>query len=63
MQRKVKQTKPRKRIRAVTTKGIQPFTERPSERAESSNGEGKDASDLFSYFTANIIREEKLFTR
>lgn len=63
MQKKTKQTKSGKRVKSASNKGIQPFTERPSERDDNPNSKGKDASDLFSYFTANIIREEKLFTR
>ncbi len=62
MEKKIKQTKPKKRANPGN-KGITPFTERPSERDGSASAEGKEASDLFSYFTANIIKEEKLFTR
>jgi hypothetical protein len=46
--------------------GIVPFTERPSEeRSQAAPGTqgGLHASELFSLFTANIIKEEKLFTR
>jgi len=57
-------------LRAVVRKtkgGIMPFTERPSED-NSSEGAGKSkekmhASELFSQFTANIIKEEKIFVR
>ena len=45
---------------------ILPFTERPSEPA-GTPGKGKTAelaaSDLFSLFTADIIKEEVVFTR
>ena len=56
MQKKTKQGKGKKR-EWITDKGLRPFTERPSQP------EGKEVSELFSYFTANIIREEKQFTR
>ena len=56
MQKKAKPMKDKKRV-WVSDKGLTPFTERPSQR------EDKEVSELFSYFTANIIREEKLFTR
>ena len=52
MQKKTKQGKGKKR-EWITDKGLRPFTERPSQP------EGKEVSELFSYFTANIIREEK----
>ena len=56
MQKKVKSTRDKKRVR-VSDKGLKPFTERPSDR------DGREVTELFSYFTANIIKEEKLFTR
>jgi hypothetical protein len=56
MQKKAKQKRDKKRV-GVSDKGLRPFTERPSQR------DGKEVSQLFCYFTANIIREEKLFTR
>lgn len=55
------------RIKKAKARGILPFTERPSEEQSSKNVAGaKDnlgASDLFSLFTADIIKEGKLFTR
>lgn len=47
--------------------GILPFTQKPSNnhfdvKEENSNDEMK-ASDLFSLFTADIIKEEVIFTR
>mgnify|MGYP007115600797 CR=1 FL=1 len=47
--------------------GILPFTEKPSnkhlsERTENAKDE-INASDLFSLFTADIIKEEIIFTR
>ena len=46
--------------------GILPFVERPSEERSqggSTSRDGLEASELFSLFTANIIKEQKLFTR
>lgn len=47
--------------------GVVPFTEKPAndyftEKKENGKGEIK-ASDLFSFFTADIIKEETVFTR
>ncbi len=52
-----------KRIRVVE---VLPFTERPPENMIDRFGEKSDgicAVELFSLFTADIIKEEKLFTR
>ena len=47
--------------------GILPFTEKPSDKyLEQKEESGKNeiqACDLFSYFTADIIKEERIFTR
>ena len=50
------------------TEGILPFAEKPSSNTYLGKKEeiGKNdiqASDLFSYFTADIIKEEVIFTR
>ena len=56
-------------LRAVVRKtksGIMPFTEQPSVDTSLDNKEKKDklaATELFSQFTANIIKEEKIFVR
>ena len=56
-------------LKHVTISGILPFTEEPSEERKSDAGDSKEsdgrigASDLFSMFTANIIKEEVVFTR
>ncbi|MGZ5191354.1 MAG: hypothetical protein ACXWWD_07135 [Chitinophagaceae bacterium] len=66
MKRAEKQAeKPIRKSKYTTGKGILPFMERPS---EVSVNKGRDnvslaAADLFSLFTADIIREQKLFTR
>lgn len=47
--------------------GILPFTEKPSNNysneKEQHPMDGFQASELFSFFTANIIKEEVTFTR
>ena len=47
--------------------GILPFTEKPSnsylEQKEENNKSDIQACDLFSFFTADIIKEEVIFTR
>jgi hypothetical protein len=49
------------------TDGVLPFTEKPSntylEQKEETGKNDIQASDLFSYFTADIIKEEVIFTR
>jgi hypothetical protein len=54
-------------IKKVSTDTMRPFTERPSaERYTEKSADNKVrlcADDLFSIFTANIIKEEVTFTR
>ncbi len=59
MKNKTKQEKAGTAIKTKMPKGITTFTEKPSEREKQSN----EAFDLFSRFTADIIKEEKLFVR
>lgn len=50
----------------VTRAGIVPFTEHPDEERSGSNNSHEtkiNAAELFSFFTANIIKEEVVFTR
>ena len=48
----------------VKMQSIKPFAEKPStDRDLVKKKEELGASDLFSLFTANIIREEVIFTR
>ena len=45
---------------------IVPFTERPSDARSAAESNSRDklvAADLFSLFTADIIKEQKIFTR
>lgn len=54
-------------VSVVATNAIVPFAEKPSEKKYDSTGEenkkGLAASDLFSIFTADIIRQDVVFTR
>ena len=52
-------------VKPATARGILPFKERPSKPpADAQDGKANlAASELFSLFTADIIREQKLFTR
>ncbi|MGZ8509134.1 MAG: hypothetical protein ACXWWD_12345 [Chitinophagaceae bacterium] len=54
-------------VKKTLLTGILPSSERPSEQpAAYHHGRGKTglaASDLFSLFTADIIKEQKIFTR
>ena len=53
-------------VKHVTRETILPFTEKPSVEHEDEEKNAKEklcASDLFSLFTADIIKEEVVFTR
>jgi hypothetical protein len=57
-----------KKSNTVRRDGILPFTERPShnlqKKEEPANRDDEiNASELFSLFTANIIKEKIIFTR
>lgn len=54
-----KQVRTEKQPKSLMPKGIKSFTEKPADREASS----KEAFELFTRFTAEIIREEKLFLR
>lgn len=61
-----KETKLVSILKHVKQNGFLPFTEKPSVERDFEKEEEKDslnASDLFSIFTANIIKEEVIFTR
>jgi hypothetical protein len=59
MKNKLKQEKAGKQIKTRLPKGIKSFTEKPSGKEAHSD----EAADLFSKFTADIIKQEKLFVR
>ena len=65
--KKITSPKLRISIQKSLVEGILPFTQKPSNnhfnvKEESTNDDMK-ACDLFSLFTANIIKEEVVFTR
>jgi hypothetical protein len=59
MKDKLKQVRTDKQEHTLTPKGIKSFTEKPADRERNS----KEAFDLFTRFTAEIIREDKIFLR
>ena len=64
MKKTIKRSKLTKALRKLRIDSILPFKEKPSD--DMMNKEKKDemdASELFSFFTADIIKEGKLFTR
>jgi len=50
-------------IKKVGISEILPFRERPSEEKKDKEEQKIEAFDLFSMFTADIIKEEVVFTR
>jgi hypothetical protein len=59
MKNKTKQVRAGKQPKSLIPKGIKSFTEKPGDQ-ETSN---KEAFELFNRFTAEIIKEEKIFLR
>jgi hypothetical protein len=53
-------------LKIASSSHIVPFTERPSDARNSAESNSRNqllAADLFSLFTADIIKEDKIFTR
>ena len=61
MRKKTKRSKLIKVLKKMKIDSILPFKEKPS--AELSDPNKKDASELFSLFTADIIKEDIEFVR
>ena len=61
MRKKIKRSKLIKVLKKLKIDAILPFKEKPSE--ELSDPNKKDASELFSFFTADIIKEDVEFVR
>jgi len=59
MKDKLKQVRTDKQTQTLTPKGIKSFTEKPADRERNN----KEAFELFTRFTADIIREDKVFLR
>jgi hypothetical protein len=60
MQKKIKRSKLIKVLRKLKIDAILPFKEKPSDKVEESK---EKASELFSMFTADIIKEDIEFVR
>jgi hypothetical protein len=58
----IEETEAKKAIRDDTD-AIQPFTETPPKTGKELPAGKPDAFDLFNFFTADIIRSKKEFTR
>jgi len=68
MEKNVKKTKKTPLIvKATSFAGIKTFKQKPTDafdgRSTRRSDVGMSAADLFSFFTADIIKEEKLFIR
>lgn len=66
MDKSLKPTQTKRNIAGKKSKNdICPFTERPAGNRQKAGNDGGNlaAADLFSHFTANIIKENTLFTR
>ena len=61
MRKKIKRAKLMQVLKTLKIDAIVPFKEKPS--AELTDPNKKDASELFSLFTANIIKEDLEFVR
>jgi hypothetical protein len=61
MRKKIKRSKLIKVLKKLRIDSIVPFKEKPS--SELADPNKKDASELFSFFTADIIKEDIEFVR
>lgn len=60
MKKKIKRSKLTKALRKLKIDAILPFKEKPSDKVIESK---EKASELFSMFTADIIKEDIMFVR
>jgi hypothetical protein len=63
MQKKIKRSKLIKVLRISKIDCIVPFKEKPSDILNKGKKSEMDASELFSFFTADIIKEDIEFVR
>ena len=64
MKKKIKRSKLVKVLRKLKIDSIVPFKEKPSDNAISQDKKNEmEASELFSFFTADIIKEDVQFVR
>jgi arsenate reductase-like glutaredoxin family protein len=62
MKKKIKRSKLVKVLKTLKIDAIVPFKEKPSDTAKEKK-DSLDASELFSFFTADIIKEDIEFVR
>jgi hypothetical protein len=63
MKKKIKRSKLLKVVRKINIDSICPFKEKPSDLFNKEKRGVIDATDLFSFFTADIIKEDMEFVR
>ena len=63
MKKKIKRSKLIKVLRTLKIDAIVPFKEKPSDIISKDKKTDMDASELFSFFTADIIKEDIEFVR
>ena len=63
MQKKIKRSKLVKVLRKLKIDSIVPFKEKPSDLINKDKKNEMEASELFSLFTADIIKEDAQFVR
>jgi len=63
MQKKIKRSKLVKVLRTLKIDCIVPFKEKPSDTSNKEKKSEMDGTELFSFFTADIIKEDIEFVR
>ena len=63
MKKKIKRSKLVKVLRTLKIDSIVPFKEKPSDLINKDKKNELEASELFSFFTADIIKEDVEFVR
>ena len=63
MNKKIKRSKLVKVLRTLKIDSIAPFKEKPSDLINKDKKNEMDASELFSFFTADIIKKDVEFVR
>ncbi len=63
MKKKIKRAKLVKVLKTLKIDAIVPFKEKPSDLQTEEKKNSMDASELFSFFTADIIKEDIIFIR
>ena len=63
MKKQIKRSKLNKVLRKLKIDSIAPFKEKPSDLINKDNKDEMDPSELFSFFTADIIKKDIEFVR